>query len=170
MLSSSLLSSSRLSYRYTSLELAEQTCGANHTLTRYAGLQTLIIYRYRVTRSCEYLRTGWTSLLRGTGKPPPALVAGRGRPLRGGAMERVGVVVPEPWLDMTFMGWRRAKGDGAAGVRNLLEEGTGKKRRKKKNREDKREWQLREKSKDNRWNVRNRTEIYFIKDKTLKTE
>lgn len=128
MLSSSLLSSSRLSYRYTSSELAEQTCRANHTLTQYVGLQTRTIYWYWVMRSWEYLRTGWTSLLRGTGKPPPALVAGRGRPLRGGAMERVGVVVPEPWLDMTFMGWRRAKGDGAAGVRNLLEEGTGRKK------------------------------------------
>lgn len=73
---------------------------------------------------CVYLRTGWTSLLRGTGKPPAAGPLGRGRALRGGARERVGVVVTEPGLDTTFMGWRRARGDGAAGVRNLLLGGT----------------------------------------------
>lgn len=32
----------------------------------------------------------------------------------------MGVVVTEPGLDITFIGCRRARGDGAAGVRNLL--------------------------------------------------
>lgn len=77
----------------------------------------------------RYLRTGWTSLLRGAGIPPPVLALGRGRPLRGGTIERVGVAVPEPWLDMTFIGCRRARGDGAAGVLNLLEEGTAEQRK-----------------------------------------
>lgn len=74
---------------------------------------------------CTYLRTGWASLLRGRGIPPPAEEAlGRGRPLRGVARERVGVEVAEPGLDVAFTGCLKASGDGVAGVRSLLGEGT----------------------------------------------
>lgn len=55
--------------------------------------------------------------------PPPAL--GRGRPLRAGPRERVGVEAPEPGVDVAFTGCLRARGDGVAGVRSLLGEGTG---------------------------------------------
>lgn len=75
---------------------------------------------------CTHLRTGWASLLRGRGIPPPAEAAlGRGRPLRGGARERVGVELAEPMLDVAFTGCLRASGDGVAGVRSLLGDGTG---------------------------------------------
>ena len=56
--------------------------------------------------------------------PPPAETLGRGRPLRGGARERVGVEVAEPGLGVAFTGCLRASGDGVAGVRSLLGEGT----------------------------------------------
>lgn len=77
-----------------------------------------------------YLRTGWASLLRGSGIPPPAEAAalGRGRPLRGGARERAGVEVLEARVDVAFTGCFRASGDGVAGVRSLLGEGTGDRR------------------------------------------
>lgn len=73
---------------------------------------------------CPYLRTGWASLLRGRGIPPPAEALGRGRPLRGGPRERVGVEVAEPGLDVAFTGCLKASGEGVAGVRSLLGEGT----------------------------------------------
>lgn len=73
---------------------------------------------------CTYLRTGWASLLRGRGMPPPAEALGRGRPLRGGAKERVGVEVAELGLGVALTGCLRASGDGVAGVRSLLGEGT----------------------------------------------
>lgn len=76
-----------------------------------------------------HLRTGWASLLRGSGIPPPAEAAlGRGRPLRGGARERVGVEVLETRVDVALTGCFRANGDGVAGVRSLLGEGTGDRR------------------------------------------
>lgn len=56
--------------------------------------------------------------------PPPAAALGRGRPLRGGASERVGVEVAELGVDVAFTGCLRASGDGVAGVRSLLGEGT----------------------------------------------
>lgn len=56
--------------------------------------------------------------------PPPAEALGRGRPLRGGASERVGVEVAELGVDVAFTGCLRASGDGVAGVRSLLGEGT----------------------------------------------
>lgn len=56
--------------------------------------------------------------------PPPAEALGRGRPLRGGTRERVGVEVAELGLDVAFTGCLRASGDGVAGVRSLLGEGT----------------------------------------------
>jgi len=37
-----------------------------------------------------------------------------------------GATEPGAWLPNAFTGCRRARGDGAAGGRNLLEEGTGK--------------------------------------------
>lgn len=55
--------------------------------------------------------------------PPPAEALGRGRPLRGGASERVGVEVAELGVDVAFTGCLRASGDGVAGVRSLLGEG-----------------------------------------------
>lgn len=79
-------------------------------------------------------------MLRGTGKPPAGAPLGRGRALRGGAKERVGVVVPEPGLDTTFTGCRRARGEGAVGVRNLLLEGTEDERRERKSRLRDRQW------------------------------
>jgi len=73
-----------------------------------------------------YLRTGCASLLRGRGiPPPPAAALGRGRPLRGGARERVGVEGAEPGLDVAFTGCLRASGDGVTGVLSLLGDGTG---------------------------------------------
>lgn len=63
-------------------------------------------------------------MLRGRGIPPPAEALGRGRPLRGGARERVGVEVAEPGLDVAFTGCLKASGEGVAGVRSLLGEGT----------------------------------------------
>ena len=64
-------------------------------------------------------------MLRGSGIPPPADAAlGRGKPLRGGASERVGVEVAEPGLDVALTGCLRASGDGVAGVRSLLGDGT----------------------------------------------
>lgn len=76
---------------------------------------------------CTHLRTGWASLLRGRGIPPPAEedALGRGRPLRGAARERVGVEVAELGVDVALTGCRKASGDGVAGVRSLLGEGTG---------------------------------------------
>lgn len=56
--------------------------------------------------------------------PPPAEALGRGRPLRGAARERVGVELAEPGLDVAFTGCLKASGEGAAGVRSLLGEGT----------------------------------------------
>lgn len=74
---------------------------------------------------CTHLRTGWASLLRGRGPPPPPEEAlGRGKPLRGEARERVGVEVAEPGLDVAFTGCLKASGDGVAGVLSLLGEGT----------------------------------------------
>lgn len=63
-------------------------------------------------------------MLRGRGIPPPVEALGRGRPLRGGARERVGVEVAEPGLDVALTGCLKASGDGVAGVRSLLGEGT----------------------------------------------
>lgn len=57
--------------------------------------------------------------------PPPVEALGRGRPLRGGARERVGVEVAELGVDVAFTGCRKASGDGVAGVRSLLGDGTG---------------------------------------------
>lgn len=76
---------------------------------------------------CTHLRTGWASLLRGRGIPPPAEedALGRGRLLRGAARERVGVEVAELGVDVALTGCRKASGDGVAGVRSLLGEGTG---------------------------------------------
>lgn len=62
------------------------------------------------------------------------LLAGLGRPelwaARGPGEELLCVSCAAsgegPWLLNAFTGCRRAKGDGAAGERNLLEEGTGK--------------------------------------------
>lgn len=56
--------------------------------------------------------------------PPPAGALGRGSPLRGGASERVGVDVAELGVDVAFTGCLRVSGDGVAGVRSLLGEGT----------------------------------------------
>lgn len=56
--------------------------------------------------------------------PPPAEALGRGRPLRGGARERVGVELAELGVDVAFTGCLKASGDGVAGVRSLLGEGT----------------------------------------------
>lgn len=56
--------------------------------------------------------------------PPPAEALGRGRPLRGGASERVGVEVAELGVDVAFTGCLKASGDGVAGVRSLLGDGT----------------------------------------------
>lgn len=56
--------------------------------------------------------------------PPPPEPLGRGRPLRGGAREREGVEVAEPGLGVAFTGCLKASGDGVAGVRSLLGEGT----------------------------------------------
>lgn len=39
-------------------------------------------------------------------------------------MERVGVEVAEPGLDVAFTGCLKASGEGVAGVRSLLGEGT----------------------------------------------
>lgn len=74
---------------------------------------------------CEYLRTGWASLLRGTEMLPPAEAFGRGSPLRGGARERVGVDVAEFGVEVALTGCLKASGDGVVGVRSLLGEGTG---------------------------------------------
>lgn len=68
-------------------------------------------------------------MLRGRGippppPPPPAGALGRGRPLRGAASERVGVEVAELGLDVAFTGCLKASGEGVAGVRSLLGEGT----------------------------------------------
>lgn len=60
--------------------------------------------------------------------PPPTPALGRGRPLRAGPRERVGVEAPEPGVDVAFTGCLRARGDGVAGVRSLLGEGTGRAR------------------------------------------
>lgn len=65
-------------------------------------------------------------MLRGSGMPPPAEALGRGRPLRGGARERVGVEVAELGVDVAFTGCLKASGDGVAGLLSLLGEGTDK--------------------------------------------
>lgn len=67
-------------------------------------------------------------MLTGRGIPPPpppaAGALGRGSPLRGGARERVGVEVAELGVDVAFTGCLSVSGDGVAGVRSLLGEGT----------------------------------------------
>ena len=74
-----------------------------------------------------YLRTGCASLVLGRGMPPPPpeVALGRGRPLRGGARDRTGVEFPELGLDVAFTGCLRASGEGMAGERSLLGDGTG---------------------------------------------
>lgn len=68
-------------------------------------------------------------MLRDTGiPPPPAEALGRGRPERGAARERVGVEEAEFGVEEAF-GCLRARGDGAAGVRSLLGDGTEERQR-----------------------------------------
>ena len=75
-------------------------------------------------------------MLRGRGippPPPPVEALGRGKPLRGAARDRVGVDVPEPGaepgaepgVEGALTGCLRARGEGVAGIRSLLGEGTG---------------------------------------------
>lgn len=66
-------------------------------------------------------------LLAGLGRPELWAVRGPGEELLCVSCVASGEATePGPWLLNAFTGCRRAKGDGAAGERNLLEEGTGK--------------------------------------------
>jgi len=65
--------------------------------------------------------------LAGPGKPELWAARGPGEELLCvSCVASRGATEPGPWLLNAFTGCRRARGDGAAGQRNLLEEGTGK--------------------------------------------
>lgn len=67
-------------------------------------------------------------LLAGLGKPELWAARGPGEELLCVSCAASGEATePGPWLLNAFTGCRRAKGDGAAGERNLLEEGTDRK-------------------------------------------